>query len=113
MGVAPVTDAAIDAYLRDEASSSLSSDAATNSTTTTTTTTPSDIAPTTTPTTTAPTISDAEFNKWFKQQLDNTGLSVKEYREVASVKYCANGLPIFFSGYSIHDAPGTPLGNWL
>jgi cell division septation protein DedD len=86
MGVAPVTDQAIDDYLRDEANSSLSSGTTTSSTTTPTTTTPTDNATTTgsttTPTTT-PTMSDAEFNEWFKEQLANTGLSVKEYREVA------------------------------
>ena len=87
-GVAPVTDAAIDAYLRDEARTALASNAATNSTTPTPNSTPTETTPTasttTTPTTTAPPISDAEFNKWFKEQLDNTGLSVKEYREVAA-----------------------------
>jgi hypothetical protein len=30
------------------------------------------------------TISDADFNKWFKQQLENTGLSASEFREVMS-----------------------------
>ena len=87
VGVAPVTDLAIDAYLRDEANSTLSTNTTTDSTSTTTTTTASDTTPTTgtttTPTTTTPTMSDAQFNKWFKEQLANTGLSAKEYREVA------------------------------
>ena len=69
-GVAPVTDEAIDAYLRDEANSTLSSSTTTDSTTTTTTT--------------PPTMSDAEFNKWFKELLKNSGLSAKEYREVVA-----------------------------
>ncbi len=67
-GVAPVTDQAIDSYLRGEANSSLSSNTTTSSMSTPTTT---------------PTLSDAEYNKWFNEQLANTGLSAKEYREVA------------------------------
>ena len=51
-GVAPVTEQAIDTYLRDKAKG------------------------------TNETITDAEYNKWFDAQLVNTGLSAKEYREV-------------------------------
>ena len=72
-GVAPVTDQAIDAYLRDEANSSLSSNTTTGSTTTTTTTT-----------TTPATMTDTEYNKWFKNLLNNSGLSAKEYREIVT-----------------------------
>ena len=84
-GVAPVTDAAIDAYLREESDSSLSSNTTTDSTTTTSTTTTPTTTPTnsttttgstTTPTTTT-TMTDAQFNKWFDEQLANTGLSAK------------------------------------
>jgi hypothetical protein len=67
-GVAPVTEQAIDTYLREEANSSLSNDTTTDSTATPTTT---------------PTLSDAEYDKWFDEQLANTGLSTKEYREIA------------------------------
>ena len=72
-GVAPVTDQDVDKYLRDEANSALSSNTTSDSTTTTTTT-----ATTTTPAT----MTDTEFNKWFKTLLNNSGLSAKEYREV-------------------------------
>jgi hypothetical protein len=68
-GVAPVTDQAVDTYLRDEANATLSSSTTSNSTTTTTTTTPA-------------TMTDTEFNKWFKTLLNNSGLSAKEYREI-------------------------------
>ena len=96
-GVSPITDAAIDDYLRGQASSTLANtttiDTGTTTATTTTevssttpatsiTTTP-DTTTATTATTTA-TISNAEFNKWLKEQLSNTGLSLKEYREVIS-----------------------------
>jgi hypothetical protein len=54
LGVAPVTEDAITAYLRDEAK------------------------------TTYPDLTDAQYNTWFQQQLTNTGLSAKEYRTVAS-----------------------------
>jgi parvulin-like peptidyl-prolyl isomerase len=77
-GVAPVTDQDIDKYLRDEANSTLSSNTTGDSTTTTTNTT------TTTTTTTTATMTDAEFNKWFKDLLNNSGLSAKEYREVVA-----------------------------
>lgn len=53
-GVVPVTAKDVDNYMRDQAKG-------TNST-----------------------ISDADFNKWFKQQLENTGLSASEFREVMS-----------------------------
>ena len=62
-GVLPVTDLAIDDYLRGQAASEL----ATNSATAPANTTP---------------ISDALFNKWMNEQLANTGLSLTEYREV-------------------------------
>ena len=70
-GVAPVTDQDVDKYLRDAANSTLSSNSATDGTTTTTTTTPA-------------TMTDTEFNKWFKELLDNSGLSAKEYREIVA-----------------------------
>jgi hypothetical protein len=87
-GVAAVTAQDIDDYLRKEAITSLSSAAANDTTTTTATTSTTDTttttSSTTTPTATTPTtISDADFKKWFNTQLDNTGLSAKEYREVA------------------------------
>ena len=68
-GVAPVTNEAVDAYLRDEANTTLASNAASDSTTTTTTTTPA-------------TMTDAEFNQWFKTLMNNSGLSAKEYHEI-------------------------------
>ena len=68
-GVAPVTDKDIDAYLRDQANATLAS--STTNTSTTTTTTPA-------------TMTDTEFNKWFKELLNNSGLSAKDYREVIS-----------------------------
>ena len=94
-GVLPVTDLAIDDYLRGQAASELATNSATDTTTTTTTdttatstTTPTTSA-TTTPATTATTsttptavISDAQYKKWLNEQLANTGLSLKEYREV-------------------------------
>jgi hypothetical protein len=96
-GVSPITDAAIDDYLRGQASSTLvtNTTADTGTTTATTTTEVSSTTPatstTTTPVTTTATtatttatISDAEFNKWLKEQLSNTGLLLKEYREVIS-----------------------------
>ena len=96
-GVLPVTDAAIDDYLRGQASSTLATNTTTDTGTTTTTTTTevSSTTPatstTTTPVTTAATtatttatISNAQFNNWLKEQLSNTGLSLKEYREVIS-----------------------------
>jgi hypothetical protein len=61
-GVAPVTDAAIDEYLRTQAK------------------------------TTYPNLTDDEFNKWFNEQLSNTGLSAKEYREVSSHEILRNRL---------------------
>ena len=76
-GVAPVTDEAIDAYLRDTANSSLSSTATSDGTTTTTTTT-------------ATTMTDTEYNKWFQQLLDNSGLSAKEYREIVAHEILRN-----------------------
>ena len=61
-----VTDADIDQALRDEANSS-SSDSST------TTTTP------------IHTLTDAEFNEWYRQTLNNTQLSDKELRELIKV----------------------------
>ena len=40
---------------------------------------------TTTPTTTTPTMTDAEFNEWYRQLLNNTQLSDKEIRELVKV----------------------------
>jgi hypothetical protein len=71
-GVAPVTDQDIDKYLRDEANSTL------------VTTTTSDNTATTTTTTTPLTMSDADYDKWFKNLLNNSGLSTKEYREIVA-----------------------------
>ena len=89
-GVLPVNDVAIDEYLRDKANATLSTNTTTDTTTTTATTTAttttSDTTPitstTTTPATTTATMTDAQFNKWLDEQLSNTGLSLKEYREV-------------------------------
>ncbi|MGP8079424.1 MAG: peptidylprolyl isomerase [Dehalococcoidales bacterium] len=87
-GVTPVTSQDIDSYLRTQAISELSSDTTTDNTTTTTTTATTDTTTTTTTpagtTTTPTTISDAAFNKWFNEQLNDTGLSAKEYRQVAA-----------------------------
>ena len=84
-GIAPVTSQDIDSYLRTKAETSLASANATTDTTTTTTpadTTTTDTAATAT-TTTPAAISDADYNKWLSQQLADTGLSLKEYRQVA------------------------------
>ena len=96
-GVLPVTDAAIDDYLRGQASSTLATNTTTDTGTTTaitttevssttaatnTTTTP--VTTTATTATTTATISNAQFNNWLKEQLSNAGLSLKEYREVIS-----------------------------
>ena len=83
-GIAPVTSQDIDSYLRTQAETSLATDTSTD----TTTTTPADTTTTDTTTTTAAattptTISDSAYNKWLKQQLADTGLSLKEYRQVA------------------------------
>jgi hypothetical protein len=71
--------------VRTQAETSLASAAAADNTAVTTTTdgtTPTDT--TTTPAATTPTtISDAAYNNWLKQQLADTGLSLKEYRQVA------------------------------
>jgi parvulin-like peptidyl-prolyl isomerase len=66
-GVTPVTDQDVNAYLRDQANATLSSNSTTSSTTTTTT---------------PVTMTDDEYNKWFKTVLDNSGLSAKEYRKI-------------------------------
>ena len=105
-GATPATEQDIDNYLRNEANSSLLS--ASNSTTdTTTTTTPTDVTTTTTTTattpSTTPTMSDTEFNNWFQKQLDNTGLSAKEYREVAGREIQRQRLTAFLSA----DIPAT------
>jgi hypothetical protein len=88
-GIAPVTSQDIDSYLRTKAETSLAASAATDNTNTTTTTdqtTPTDTtttdAATTAATTTPTTISDSDYNNWLKQQLANTGLSLKDYRQV-------------------------------
>jgi hypothetical protein len=89
-GIAPVTSQDIDSYLRTQAETSLAANAATDNTTTTTTTdetTPTDTTTTTAATTAAittpTTISDSDYNHWLSQQLTDTGLSLKEYRQVA------------------------------
>jgi hypothetical protein len=88
-GIAPVTSQDIDSYLRTKAETSLAASAATDNTNTTTTTdqtTPTDTtttdAATAAATTTPTTISDSDYNNWLKQQLANTGLSLKDYRQV-------------------------------
>ena len=84
-GIAPVTSQDIDSYLRTQAETSLAGANATTDTTTTTTpadTTTTDTATTAT-TTTAAAISDTDYNKWLNQQLADTGLSLKDYRQVA------------------------------
>jgi hypothetical protein len=96
-GVLPVTDAAIDDYLRGQASSTLATNTTTDTGTTTTatttevssttpatSTTTTPVTTTATTATTTATISNAQFNNWLKEQLSNTGLSLKEYREVIS-----------------------------
>ena len=84
-GIAPVTSQDIDSYLRTQAETALAGANATTDTTTTTTpadTTTTDTATTAT-TTTAAAISDTDYNKWLNQQLADTGLSLKDYRQVA------------------------------
>ena len=83
-GVAPVTDQDIDKYLRDEANATLVTTTTSDSTTTTTITTTSDNTATTTTTAAPLTMSDADYNKWFKNLLNNSGLSTKEYREIVA-----------------------------
>jgi len=90
-GVAPVTDADIDTYLRDGTAASLAAQAATGDTTTTTTPT------------TKPTITDEVFNKWFQEQLSNTGLSAKEYRVIIEHEILRNRLADILSS----DIPAT------
>ena len=88
-GIAPVTSQDIDNYLRQQAATSLAASAADNTTTTTTTDTsdyelPLPIPTTTASTTTTPaTISDSDYNTWLQQQLKDTGLSMKQFRQVA------------------------------
>ena len=83
-GIAPVTSQDIDNYLRTQAETSLATDTSTDTTTTTTgETTPTDTTTTTAAATTPTTISDSAYNNWLKQQLADTGLSLKEYRQVA------------------------------
>ena len=84
-GIAPVTSQDIDSYVRTQAETSLAASAAADNTAVTTTTdgtTPTDTT-TTAVTTTPTTISDSAYNNWLKQQLADTGLSLKEYRQVA------------------------------
>ena len=83
-GIAPVTSQDIDNYLRTQAETSLATSTSTDTTTTTTgETTPTDTTTTTAVATTPTTISDSAYNNWLKQQLADTGLSLKEYRQVA------------------------------
>ncbi len=88
-GIAPVTSQDIDSYLRTQAETSLAASAAADNTTTTTTdgtpSTDTTTTDTTTPaaTTTPTAISDSAYNNWIRQQLADTGLSMKEYRQVA------------------------------
>jgi hypothetical protein len=89
-GIAPVTSQDIDNYLRQQAATSLAASAADNTTTTTTTatsgtaTTTTAAETTTASTTTTPaTISDSDYNTWLQQQLKDTGLSMKQFRQVA------------------------------
>jgi foldase protein PrsA len=75
-----VTDADIDQALRNEANSSSSA----NSTTTT-------------PTTTTQTMTDAEFNEWYRQLLNNTQLTDKELRELMKVGIMEQRLNTYLS----------------
>ncbi len=79
-----VTDADIDQALRDEANSTSSDSSITDSTTTT-------------PTTTALTMTDAEFNEWYRQLLNNTQLSDKEIRELIKVGIIEQRLNTYLS----------------
>ena len=78
-GIAPVTSQDIDSYLRTQAEASLASGAASDATAATTTT---ETTTSTDTTTTTAAISDSAYNNWLKQQLADTGLSLKEYRQV-------------------------------
>jgi foldase protein PrsA len=87
-----VTEADIDQELRYEANQSSTA----TTTTTTETTTPADITtPTTIPTTA--TLSDAEFEEWYRQQLDQSKLSEKEFRDLIRIYVMGNLLQTLFA----------------
>lgn len=73
-----VSEADLDAALRQAAAASLVS-SGTDTTTSTTTTT-------------AAPITDDEFNKWYRQQIDQSGLSESEFREITRVRLMAAGI---------------------
>ena len=92
-----VTEADIDQELRKEANSSLSGGTTTDSVTTPATTTPTDTTTTTgittTPTTTTTqALSDAEFNEWYRQTLDQSQLSESQFRDIVRVRIMASRL---------------------
>ncbi|MDD5287750.1 MAG: peptidylprolyl isomerase [Dehalococcoidales bacterium] len=84
-----VTEADIDQALRDEANSLSTSDS-TDETNTTSTTEPT----TTTPTVT---LSDAEFNEWYRQQLNQSQLSEKEFRELVKINIMSQRLQAYLA----------------
>jgi parvulin-like peptidyl-prolyl isomerase len=78
-GVTAVTAQDIDTYMRDQAKASNS------------------------------TISDADFNTWLKQQLDNTGLSAAEFRDVMSREIQRQRLTDILAQGMPSDAPQVHL----
>jgi hypothetical protein len=86
-----ITEAQIDQGLRAEANSYYYGTDTTD--TTTTTTTPSDTtATTTTSTTTTQSVNDAEYNEWYRQQLNKSQLSNAQFRDLEKVNLIENQL---------------------
>ena len=89
-----VTEAEINQGLRDEANLYYYGTTSSTTTTTTTTTTPTATTTatpagttTTTTTTTTPvqTLTDAEYNEWYRQQLNQSQLSESQFRDLEKV----------------------------
>jgi len=86
-----ITEAQIDQGLRAEANSYYYGTDTTD--TTTTTTTPSDTTATmTTSTTTTQSVTDAEYNEWYRQQLNKSQLSNAQFRDLEKVNLIENQL---------------------
>ena len=89
-----ITEAEINQGLRDEANLYYYGTTSSTTTTTTTTTTPAAITTatpagttTTTTTTTTPvqTLTDAEYNEWYRQQLNQSQLSASQFRDLEKI----------------------------
>lgn len=91
-----VSEADIDKELRNEANSSLSTSSASTSTSTSTTTT-------------TPTMSDAEFNVWYRQTLDQSKLSVSQFRDIVRVGIMASRLNTYLVNRMSTTAPQVHL----